>query len=173
MLFCSEWLNTIVDYYFPLTHHKEYFITDKSLNSWVLFEVMDSSLGVGKTGQKIKFNVLFNFTISKQYITVLNIYYTMATGVTVHNQQGELKNCNDNLTRRNEVPVNWANAEDIVPFTPWKNHTKLCFKYFLWGFFFVLYSTLLHLPPLKFHCADGCWDRTQDSCNWCIDSQTL
>jgi hypothetical protein len=33
------------------------------------------------------------------------------------------------------------------------------------GFFFffcVLYSTLLHLPPLRFHCADGCWDRTQD-----------
>jgi hypothetical protein len=26
-----------------------------------------------------------------------------------------------------------------------------------WGdFFFVLYSTLLHLPPLRFHCADGC-----------------
>jgi len=40
-------------------------------------------------------------------------------------------------------------------------------------FFFVLYSTLLHLPPLRFHCADGCWDRTQDSCNWCIGSQTL
>ncbi len=24
--------------------------------------------------------------------------------------------------------------------------------------FFVLYSALLHLPPLRFHCADGCWD---------------
>jgi hypothetical protein len=23
----------------------------------------------------------------------------------------------------------------------------------------VLYSTLLHLPPLRFHCAGGCWDR--------------
>jgi len=32
-------------------------------------------------------------------------------------------------------------------------------KYFLGGFFFILYSALLHLPPLKFHCADGCWDR--------------
>ncbi len=39
--------------------------------------------------------------------------------------------------------------------------------------FFVLYSTLLHLPPLRFHCADGCWKRTQDRCNWCIGSQTL
>ncbi len=31
----------------------------------------------------------------------------------------------------------------------------------------------LLLPPLKFHCAVGCWDRTQDRCNWCIGSQTL
>jgi hypothetical protein len=38
---------------------------------------------------------------------------------------------------------------------------------------FVLYSTLLHLAPLRFHCADGCWDRTQDRCNWCIGSQML
>jgi hypothetical protein len=44
-----------------------------------------------------------------------------------------------------------------------------------WGifYFYVLYPTLLHLPPLRFHCADGCWDRTQDRCNWCIGSQTL
>ncbi len=41
-------------------------------------------------------------------------------------------------------------------------------------FFYVLYSPLLlHLPPLRFHCADGCWDRTQDRYNWCIGSQTL
>ncbi len=26
---------------------------------------------------------------------------------------------------------------------------------------------------LRFHCADGCWDRTQDRGNWCIGSQTL
>jgi hypothetical protein len=49
-------------------------------------------------------------------------------------------------------------------------------KYFFGGFFLfcsVQYSALLHLPPLRFHCADGCWDRTQDRCNWCIGSQTL
>ncbi len=23
------------------------------------------------------------------------------------------------------------------------------------------YSTLLHLPPLRIHCVEGCWDRTQ------------
>ncbi len=40
---------------------------------------------------------------------------------------------------------------------------------FFWGgggdFFLLLYLALLHLPPLRFHCADGCWDRTQDRCN--------
>jgi hypothetical protein len=30
-------------------------------------------------------------------------------------------------------------------------------------FFSAIYSTLLHLPPLRFHCVGGCWDRTQDS----------
>jgi hypothetical protein len=30
------------------------------------------------------------------------------------------------------------------------------------GIFYVLYSTLPHLPPLRFHCVGGCWDRTQD-----------
>ncbi len=39
--------------------------------------------------------------------------------------------------------------------------------------FFVLYSTLLHLPPLRFHCVEGCWDRTQEWCNFGIGSQTL
>ncbi len=29
-------------------------------------------------------------------------------------------------------------------------------------YFYVRYSTLLHLPPLRFHCVGGCWDRTQD-----------
>jgi hypothetical protein len=37
----------------------------------------------------------------------------------------------------------------------------------------VLYSTLLHLPPLRFHCVGGCWDRTQDSCDYVIGCQML
>ncbi len=41
----------------------------------------------------------------------------------------------------------------------------------LFMYFFLLYSTLLHLPPLSFHCADGCWDRTPNRCNWYIGSQ--
>jgi hypothetical protein len=27
--------------------------------------------------------------------------------------------------------------------------------------FYVFYSTLLHLPPLRFHCVEGCWDRNR------------
>jgi hypothetical protein len=36
---------------------------------------------------------------------------------------------------------------------------------FLRTFFYVRYSTLLHLPPLRFHCVGGCWDWTQDCCD--------
>jgi hypothetical protein len=36
-----------------------------------------------------------------------------------------------------------------------------------------LHSTLLHLPPLTFHCVGGSWDRTQDSCGLSIGCQTL
>jgi hypothetical protein len=39
--------------------------------------------------------------------------------------------------------------------------------------FYVLYSTLFHLPPLRVHCVGGCWDRTQDSCDYGIGCQTL
>ncbi len=39
-----------------------------------------------------------------------------------------------------------------------------------WGFF--MYSTLFHLQALRFHCVGGCWDRTQDSCDFGIGSQT-
>ncbi len=38
--------------------------------------------------------------------------------------------------------------------------------------FYVRYSTLLHLPPLRFQCVGGCWDRTQDSCDYGIRCQT-
>ncbi len=55
--------------------------------------------------------------------------------------------------------------------------SNIMFFYIFWGdfffFLFVQYSALLHLPPLRFHCADGCWDRTQDRSTWCIGSQML
>jgi hypothetical protein len=38
-----------------------------------------------------------------------------------------------------------------------------------WIFFVYLrYSTLLHLPPLRFHCVGGCWYRTQDRMVLCF-----
>jgi hypothetical protein len=33
-------------------------------------------------------------------------------------------------------------------------------------FFYLRYSTLLHLPPLRFHRVGGCWDRTQVGVCW-------
>jgi len=39
--------------------------------------------------------------------------------------------------------------------------------------FIILYSTLFHLPLLRLHCVEGCWDRTQDYCDFGIGSQTL
>jgi hypothetical protein len=45
--------------------------------------------------------------------------------------------------------------------------------FFLRFFMYLLYSTLLSRPPLRFHCVGGCWDRTQDSCDFGICCQTL
>ncbi len=49
--------------------------------------------------------------------------------------------------------------------------------FILIGFFWIfkicfLYSSPLRLPSLRFHCVGGCRDRTQDCCNFVIDSQT-
>jgi hypothetical protein len=41
---------------------------------------------------------------------------------------------------------------------------------FVW--FLCTFSTLLHLPPLIYHCVRVSWDRTED-CDFGIDSQTL
>jgi hypothetical protein len=38
--------------------------------------------------------------------------------------------------------------------------------------FYVLYTTLLHLASLKFHGVGECWDRSQNCCDFGIDSQT-
>ncbi len=42
-----------------------------------------------------------------------------------------------------------------------------------YGFFKALYSTLLHLPPLRFHCVGGCWDRTLDCCDFGIGIENI
>ncbi len=45
--------------------------------------------------------------------------------------------------------------------------------HFFEGNFFGFYFTLLHLPPNRFNCVAGCWDRTQDSCHLGICFQML
>ncbi len=40
-------------------------------------------------------------------------------------------------------------------------------------FFKALYSTLLHLPPLRFHCLGGCWGRTLDFCDFGIGNGSI
>jgi hypothetical protein len=40
-------------------------------------------------------------------------------------------------------------------------------------FMYVIYSALLRLPPLRFHCVGGRWDRTQESCCFGIGCQKL
>ncbi len=43
------------------------------------------------------------------------------------------------------------------------------------NYFVLIFSPfiqLLHLPPFRFHCVGGCWDQTQDCCDFSIDSQT-
>jgi hypothetical protein len=39
----------------------------------------------------------------------------------------------------------------VIPYSP-------RFSWRFLDFFYVLYSTLLHLPPLGFHNVGGCWD---------------
>ncbi len=54
--------------------------------------------------------------------------------------------------------------------------TRLPFILLTGGFFalfmYVLHSTLLHLPPLRFRCVGGCWDRTLHSYHLGIGCQT-
>jgi hypothetical protein len=37
----------------------------------------------------------------------------------------------------------------------------------------VLYSALIHLPSLRFHCVGGCWNQTQESCDFDFGFPTL
>jgi hypothetical protein len=54
--------------------------------------------------------------------------------------------------------------------TPSTSHIILLKRDFVLN---VLYSTLFHLPPIRLHCVGGSRDRSQDSCDFGIDFQTL
>ncbi len=60
----------------------------------------------------------------------------------------------------------WGALEGVGPenryfFGPWNGTSE------------VLNSTLIYLTPHRFHSVGGCWDRTQDCCNFGIGSRTL
>jgi hypothetical protein len=61
---------------------------------------------------------------------------------------------------------NPTNTVNTIKILSWQEHsiTQNNAEYFLKGGFytFQVYSTLLHLPPLKFHCVGGCRDQTPD-----------
>jgi hypothetical protein len=39
--------------------------------------------------------------------------------------------------------------------------------------YFIQHYFIYHPSALRFHCVVGCWDRTQDCCDFGIGSQTL
>jgi hypothetical protein len=65
------------------------------------------------------------------------------------------------------------NFGNTIQFEPFKLLKSLRGFFFNLNFFYVRYSTLLHLPPLRFHCVGECWNRTQDCYDLGIDSRTL
>ncbi len=67
------------------------------------------------------------------------------------------------------VFLNRSNAVNVFSV----RYSLICYRGIIKFVFHVLYSTLLHLPPLRFHCVGGCWDRSQDCCDFGTGSQTL
>jgi hypothetical protein len=58
---------------------------------------------------------------------------------------------------------NLKNHSHVFVFFKFVNIYCNTVKYYNSGFFkifYALYSTLLHRPPLRFHCVGGFWDRT-------------
>ncbi len=73
------------------------------------------------------------------------------------------------LDRKKLSLVNFS----VYAYKLWFSNAFRVFSELYCIFFKVLYSTLLHLPPLRFHYVGGCWDWTQVCYDFVIDSQTL
>jgi hypothetical protein len=63
-------------------------------------------------------------------------------------------------------------ARESIPLTSFLSGTvysltliKINRGIFLNFYFMYCFSTLLHLPPLRFLCVRGCWDRNHDNCD--------
>ncbi len=68
-----------------------------------------------------------------------------------------------------DFSTNWFLSVRFVSSKDGFNNSKRGFL----KIFYVLYSTLLNLPPLRFHCVGGCLVRIQNCCDFGIGSQTL
>ncbi len=66
-----------------------------------------------------------------------------------------------------------VHCSDRKHITAFQLHVDILIEVFLNFFSHVLYSTVPPLPPLRFHCVGGCWDRTQNCCDFDISCQTL
>jgi hypothetical protein len=64
------------------------------------------------------------------------------------------------------LPIKMECLVNSAPYSPCLLYLTVCKN-------ITLYSPLLHLPPLRSHCVGGCWDRTQNCCDFGIGNQTL
>jgi hypothetical protein len=118
-----------------------------------------------------------SFTFLVQHFRGMSIFYSIVTS--------SVSNCStfyDFLSQSDVLKLDVLKP-DVLWVYPFHHPQSACLllstifffiNIFLGDFFsflFVQYSALLHLQPLRFHCADRCWDR--DRCNLCIGSQTL
>jgi hypothetical protein len=67
-------------------------------------------------------------------------------------------------------PLQCQHSSHIIMYVFFENWANSKFRVFF-HIQYVLCSTLLHLPPLRFHCVAGSWDGTRDCCNFGIGSQ--
>ncbi len=143
---------------------------------------VEQCCGSAFVSMRIRFRILVRLLSEKKWIFTWKMYLNQKHG-TYEGKPFWKGRKPDLLINFGQFPCSWIQIR--IPNTdPDPGQPKKCgsrririhntfFKiYFLTDFFifvlfFVLYrySTLLHLPPLRFHCADGCWDRTQDRCN--------
>jgi hypothetical protein len=86
-------------------------------------------------------------------------------------EEGEENSLKENMDRAIKVSKNlsqFTTGSYLLPTVCGSNLLK-----FFTCQMFVLYSTPIYLPPLRFRGVGGCWDRTQDSCDFGIGCQKL
>jgi hypothetical protein len=64
------------------------------------------------------------------------------------------------ISRKQVVSLSQSSCVLPVELTDWRGGSQIIF--FTQRGIFRIFS--FYLPPLRFHCVRGCWDRSQDSC---------